>query len=286
MANKNNSTPIVTAVAVSALKTVETSLTAHAVSMPFYLKIEAEAMEFHCPECGLPIVVANLALAQGIAVCRFCEELHPLPACQKAIPFEHRNHIIPQHDLPKGVQLEEMKDGFRLILSSRNWCNFFGIASFTIVWSGVLLGVIYGTQIASGEFNIMQTLFGLPVLGVTVLLVHLSIMSVVGQCVIEVAGGKFSIRAPGVYKTQSTAWDNVLSCHVTKSMDRDFMNQDSTSPDPFAYKVEIAVERGEPLQLENFTSERKAQLWLCRFLAGQIQSRIQVGNMISLLEGP
>jgi hypothetical protein len=162
-------------------------------------------MEFHCPDCGLPIETADLAPAQGVAVCRFCEKPHPLAACQEAIPFEQRN-IIPEQTLPKGVQLEETMDGFRLTLSTRSCIAFF-LVPFTMFWAGGSLGGIYGTQIAKGEFNLMLSLFGLPFLAGSVFLVALTVMAVAGRCVVELAGGKFSIRtgALGVYRTKSVA---------------------------------------------------------------------------------
>jgi hypothetical protein len=222
-------------------------------------------MEFHCPECGLPIAVADLAPAQGVAVCRFCEKPHPLAACQEALPFERRN-ITPERSLPKGVQLDETMDGFRLTLSTRSWIALF-LVPFTLLWAGGSLGGIYGTQIAKGEFNLVMSLFGLPFLAGSVLLIALTVMTVWGRCVVELAGGKFSIRtgALGVYRTQSAAWDDVLSCRLTEATSR---GRSSYSP---TYQVEIACEGGQTLKLGGTGAQRETVLWLSRFLAGRIQ---------------
>jgi hypothetical protein len=222
-------------------------------------------MEFHCPECGLPIAVADLAPAQGVAVCRFCEKPHPLAACQEALPFERRN-ITPERSLPKGVQLDETMDGFRLTLSTRSWIALF-LVPFTLLWAGGSLGGIYGTQIAKGEFNLVMSLFGLPFLAGSVLLIALTVMTVWGRCVVELAGGKFSIRtgALGVYRTQSAAWDDVLSCRLTEATSRGRSSYSTT------YQVEIACEGGQTLKLGGTGAEREAVLWLSRFLAGRIQ---------------
>jgi hypothetical protein len=222
-------------------------------------------MEFHCPECGLPIAVADLAPAQGVAVCRFCEKPHPLAACQEALPFERRN-ITPERSLPKGVQLDETMDGFRLTLSTRSWIALF-LVQFTMVWAGGSLGGIYGTQIAKGEFNLVMSLFGLPFLAGSVLLIALTVMTVWGRCVVELAGGKFSIRtgALGVCRTQSAAWDDVLSCRLTEATSRGRSSYSTT------YQVEIACEGGQTLKLGGTGAERETVLWLSRFLAGRIQ---------------
>jgi hypothetical protein len=222
-------------------------------------------MQFHCPECGLPIETADLAPAQGVAVCRFCEKPHPLAACQVAVPYEQRN-IEPETALPKGVKLEETMDGFRLTISTRSWSALF-LVPFTMVWAGGSLGGIYGTQIAKGEFNLVMSLFGLPFLAGSVLLIAITVMTVAGRCVVELAGGKFSIRtgALGVYWTQSAAWDDVLSCRLTEATSRGSNSYTST------YQVEIACEGGKSLKLGGTAADRKSVLWLSRFLAGRIQ---------------
>ena len=222
-------------------------------------------MQFHCPECGLPIAVADLAPAQGVAVCRYCEKPYPLAACQEAIPFERRN-ITPELTLPKGVQLAETMDGFRLTLSTRSCAAFF-LVPFTLVWAGGSLGAIYGTQIAKGEFNWMLSLFGIPFLAFSVPLIAITVMVVAGRYVVELAGGKFSIRtgALGVYWTQSAAWDDVVSCRLTEATSRGRSSYTTT------YQVEVEVEGGKPLKFGGTEAERETVLWLSRFLAGRIQ---------------
>ncbi len=222
-------------------------------------------MEFHCPECGLPIEVADLAPAQGVAVCRFCEKSHPLAACQAAVPYEQRN-IVPELAVPKGVRIEETMDGFRLTISTRSRIAIF-LVPFTLFWAGGSLGGIYGMQIAKGEFNLVMSLFGLPFLAGSVFLIALTVMAVAGRCVVELAGGKFSIRtgALGIYRTQTAAWDDVLSCRLTEATSRGRSSYSTT------YQVEVACEGDKTLRLGGTGAERETVLWLSRFLAGRIQ---------------
>jgi hypothetical protein len=222
-------------------------------------------MEFHCPECGLPIEVADLAPAQGVAVCRFCEKPYPLAACQEALPFERRN-IMPELTLPKGVKVEETMDGFRLVLSMRSCVAFF-LVPFTLFWAGGSLGGIYGTQIAKGEFNLWMSLFGLPFLAGSVFLIAITVMAVVGRTVVELAAGKLSIRtgALGIYRTKSAAWHDVRSCRLTEATRRG-RNSYHTS-----FQVEFKVDGGEDLKLSVAGVERETALWIARFLAGRIQ---------------
>ena len=222
-------------------------------------------MEFHCPDCGLPIQAADLAPAQGVAVCRFCEKPFPLEACQAAVPFADRN-IVPVMTPPKGVDLVETMDGFRLTLSTRSCIAIF-LVPFTLVWAGGSLGGIYGTQIAKGEFNWMMSLFGLPFLVGSVALIGLTVMSVAARTIVELAGGKFSIRtgALGVYRTQSAPWHDVRSCRLTEATRRG-RNRYSTS-----FQVEFKVDGAKDLRLSAAGVDRENALWLARFLAARIQ---------------
>jgi hypothetical protein len=188
-----------------------------------------------------------------------------MEACQTAVPFADRN-IVPVMTPPKGVDLVETMDGFRLTLSTRSCIAIF-LVPFTLVWAGGSLGGIYGTQIAKGEFNWMMSLFGLPFLVGSCFLIALTVMSVCGRTIVELAGGKFSIRtgALGVYRTRSAAWHDVRSCRLTE-VSRRGRNSYSTS-----FQVEFKVDGGKDLELSAAGVERENALWLARFLAGRIQ---------------
>jgi hypothetical protein len=213
----------------------------------------------------LPIQAADLAPAQGVAVCRFCEKSHPLAACQAAVPYEQRN-LVPALAVPKGVRLEETMDGFRLTLSTRSCIAIF-LVPFTLFWVGGSLGGIYGMQIAKGEFSLMMSLFGLPFLAGSVLLIALTVMAVWGRCVVELAGGMFTIRtgALGFYRTQTAAWHDVRSCRLTEATRRG-RNSYHTS-----LQVEVSCAGDKTLKLGGTQAERETVLWLSRFLAGRIQ---------------
>jgi hypothetical protein len=188
-----------------------------------------------------------------------------METCQTAVPFADRN-IVPVMTPPKGVDLVETMDGFRLTLSTRSCIAIF-LVPFTLVWAGGSLGGIYGTQIAKGEFNWMMSLFGLPFLVGSCFLIALTVMSVAGRTIVELAGGKFSIRtgALGVYRTRSAPWSDVRSCRLTEATRRG-RNSYSTT-----YQVEIKVDGAKDLELSAAGIEREDALWLARFLAARIQ---------------
>ncbi|MEN9652775.1 MAG: hypothetical protein RL303_495 [Verrucomicrobiota bacterium] len=221
-------------------------------------------VEFHCPDCGLPIATEDLAPAQGLAVCRFCEKPFPLAASQAAVPYERRTSV-PELAPPKGVSLVETMDGFHLSISTRSWAAVF-LVPFTLVWSGGSLGGIYGTQFAKGYFSLTMSLFGLPFLIGSVFLIGLTVMAVAGRSIVELAGGRLRLRtgALGVYRTKSADWRDVRGCRLTE-VSRRGRNGYSTS-----FQVEVAVEGGKPL-LVGIGAERETMLWVSRFLAGRIR---------------
>ncbi|MFZ9990903.1 MAG: hypothetical protein ACO3J6_00585 [Opitutales bacterium] len=219
-------------------------------------------MELHCPDCGLPIQARDIAPAQGVAVCRFCEKSFPLASCQTAVPFADRN-IVPAMTPPKGVDLTETMDGFRLSLSTRSCVAFF-LVPFTLAWTGGAVGGIYGTQFVQKEFNWILSLFGLPFLIASFFLIGLTIMTVAGRAIVELANGRFSIRAGafGVYRTKSADWTSVRSCRLT---------EETRDRNATGYQVECEVDGGENLKLSVGGMERETALWVTRFLAGRIQ---------------
>jgi hypothetical protein len=210
----------------------------------------------------LPIATEDLAPAQGLAVCRFCEKPFPLAASQAAVPYERRPSV-PELAPPKGVSLVETMDGFHLSISTRSWAAVF-LVPFTLVWSGGSLGGIYGTQIAKGEFGLAQSLFGLPFLIGSVFLIGLTVMAVAGRLIVELAGGRLRLRAGalGVYRTKSADWRDVRGCRLTEvSLRGRYSN---------SFQVEVAVEGGKPLRV-GIGAERETMLWVSRFLAGRIR---------------
>ena len=188
-----------------------------------------------------------------------------MEACQAAVPFADR-HVVPVMTPPKGVDLVETMDGFRLTLSTRSCIAIF-LVPFTLVWAGGSLGGIYGMQIKQGKFDLMMSLFGLPFLVGSFFLIALTVMSVCGRTIVELAGGKFSIRtgALGVYRTQSAPWSEVRSCRLTEATQRGRSSYATT------YQVEFKVDGAKDMRLSAAGVERENALWLARFLAGRIQ---------------
>ncbi len=62
------------------------------------------------------------------------------------------------------------------------------LVPFVAIWSGISIGGIYGSQVAQGKFNLLQSLFGLPFLLGTLFLVPLTLMMIFGKVTVQVIG--------------------------------------------------------------------------------------------------
>ncbi|MDR1316192.1 MAG: hypothetical protein LBK13_04885 [Spirochaetales bacterium] len=99
-------------------------------------------------------------------------------------------------DPPKGTWIHE--DGFNLIVGvSTAGPVAFLLLPFTLVWSGGSLLGIYGTQIYSGEFDPILSLFGLPFLAGSVFLWARTLMSFAGKAEVVIGRESYVFRGIG-----------------------------------------------------------------------------------------
>lgn len=64
------------------------------------------------------------------------------------------------------------------------------LVPFTFVWAGGSLSGIYGTQLLTGEFNAEQSLFGIPFLIGSIVLISITLMSLFGRTHVSNENGK------------------------------------------------------------------------------------------------
>lgn len=182
--------------------------------------VHARPVELHCPECGLPIPASEIAPSAGLAVCRSCDQSFAIEACKTAVPFGQRAQPMPTHP-PKGVQVEESMDGFRVSVTTRSAIAWF-LVPFMCVWSGGSLGGIYGTQIYKGEFNLFQSLFGIPFFLGTLLFGSIAMMALCGKYILEVRGDEFRHRVGflGLYWTRRRRWSDYDRAELAEQTSR------------------------------------------------------------------
>jgi len=122
---------------------------------------------YQCIHCRAGIAMDDVNVANDIALCR---------ACGKTMPFSSITGIpgVENIDLstpPKGVRFDPGTIRGKTVYFKKISPVVFFLIPFTAVWSGVSMIGIYGSQIQKGEFDIGASLFGLPFLIGTIVLV-------------------------------------------------------------------------------------------------------------------
>ncbi|MGA0845941.1 MAG: hypothetical protein ACO3RV_05310 [Luteolibacter sp.] len=120
-----------------------------------------------CPHCRAAIALDDVNVANDIALCR---------ACGKTMPFSEIAGIPGVEDIdlskpPKGVRFDPSTLRGKTVYFKKVSPIVFFLIPFTAMWSGISMVGIYGTQIMEGKFDPGASLFGLPFLLGTIVLV-------------------------------------------------------------------------------------------------------------------
>jgi hypothetical protein len=132
---------------------------------------------YHCRSCGAGIALVDVNVANDLALCR---------ACGKTMPFSEIAPIpgataVDLQRPPKGVRIEDSPLRGRSIIYRKISPVVLFLIPFTAAWSGGSMFGIYGTQLREGHFDLMRSLFGLPFLCGTVVLVSVILFMLCGR---------------------------------------------------------------------------------------------------------
>ncbi len=166
-----------------------------------------------CPKCGSVILKDNINIQTDVAQCINCDHI-----------FKISEHIQVDNDdfdvrnTPKGTWFQKDFDTIILGASTQSPIAFF-LIPFMLVWSGASLSGIYGSQIASGEFNIGMSLFGIPFLIGTIIFTGITAMAVAGKVELNLnkQGGKIFTGVGNIGFTKTFTWDEVSTIRETSS---------------------------------------------------------------------
>lgn len=142
-------------------------------------------MEVSCTNCKGKIEAENINISKDTAYCASCGNLASLSGLLESTPSKN----FDAHSPVSGTTVDDRGYIWTVSGSHRSWMALFFVP-FTLVWAGGSLSGIYGNQIVSGEFNPGQSLFGLPFLIGSVVLISLCLMSVFGRTLVTVENGK------------------------------------------------------------------------------------------------
>jgi hypothetical protein len=141
--------------------------------------------EYHCLVCKAIIPLDDVNVAKDIALCRVCGKTFAFSSVCGASEISLDALDAP----PNCVRLHlDPINGTRLTYRRISPALFF-LVPFTAFWSGFSLFGIYGEQIRNGKFDLTQSLFGLPFLIGTIILVSAIVFLVFGKWVITLNQG-------------------------------------------------------------------------------------------------
>ena len=142
-----------------------------------------------CPDCRLSISSEDVNPSTDVALCRACGRTHSFADLAEDAELGP----VDPHDLPRGVRIvpDPMAD-LRVVHQRRSPIAFV-LVPFTLVWAGGSMSAIYGSQIAKGSFDPMISLFGIPFLLGSVVLVAITLMSLLGRTEIALHRGEGTV---------------------------------------------------------------------------------------------
>jgi hypothetical protein len=142
-------------------------------------------MEVNCNQCKRKIVAENINISKDIAYCLSCESLTSISSLLETTASKKFNST----QSVSGVKVDDNGYNWSIDASNRGLIALF-LVPFTLVWAGGSLSGIYGTQIVNAEFDLQQSLFGLPFLIGSVVLITFTLMSVFGRTHVSCENGK------------------------------------------------------------------------------------------------
>lgn len=133
--------------------------------------------EYICPFCRSPIGMSDVNVSTDIALCRTCGKTSSfaLVSGNASVTLDAINHI------PKHVQMEKNPVLGTTITYRKKSAILLFLIPFTALWSGGSMWGIYGTQLARGQFDWGRSLFGLPFLIGTVILLSIILFLLLGK---------------------------------------------------------------------------------------------------------
>ena len=162
---------------------------------------------YSCPECHADIPLADMNVAADVALCRACgTRSHIADLIEEGDEAEEMRRL--SDPVPKHVEVvREMDDiSGRVELRYRKFnAAVLFLIPFTLVWSGFSLGGIYGTQICKHAFDWKISLFGIPFLIGTFVLVGTicTMLFAKRRLVLERGRGTYSTKTFGIGRTHA-----------------------------------------------------------------------------------
>ena len=158
-----------------------------------------------CPNCQVDVANENINIQTDMGKCQTCNHLFRISENfdVPAFPFD-----INQP--PCGAWYKNNMQEIKLGATLRSPIAFF-LVPFMLIWSGGSLGGIYGTQIAKQQFNLIQSLFGIPFLLGTLFFGSITLLLVFGktELTLDREGGRIFTGIGILGKSKYFSWNDV-----------------------------------------------------------------------------
>jgi hypothetical protein len=141
------------------------------------------AVKLTCPKCRAEIPLEDANVATDLALCRRCEETFSFAELSQDRAVADVDTSRP----PGGAWYRSQGNEFEVGATARSGAAIF-LVPFTLLWSGGSMAGIYGTQIAKGRFDLTQSLFGIPFLLGSLVLIPITLMTIFGKVVVRSSG--------------------------------------------------------------------------------------------------
>lgn len=170
---------------------------------------------YMCPICRSSIPLDDINVATDIALCRACGNTSPFSLLSGTA--EVSLEILSQP--PRGIRIEREFLKPTVITYRRLSPALVFLIPFTALWSGISMFGIYGTQIRKGEFDLGQSLFGLPFLLGTVVLLGVIVFLLFGRwkTTLEKGAGRVSVGVGPIGWTRAFSYnrDSLITLRTT-----------------------------------------------------------------------
>lgn len=144
------------------------------------------AKPFVCPNCGKELPLADVNIAQDVALCRACNYTGSFLAAATVPRLTDEELARP----PKRVSLRrEFGDALTVVCRPRRAALWF-LVPFVALWSGGSMTGIYVAPLVRGTFEWRDGLFGIPFLLGTLVLLAIVAYLAFGQTTVTLSKGR------------------------------------------------------------------------------------------------
>ena len=144
---------------------------------------------YSCPKCGAAISPDDINVSADLMLCRRCGETSSFADAVSEASDERILLKPPPNHL--AIATDPMDPERRTTITYRRISpTALFLVPFTCFWAGGSMSMIYGSQIVEGSFDLMRSLFGIPFLVGSIVLVSSCLYMLFGKMVLELRGGE------------------------------------------------------------------------------------------------